>query len=120
MLLALRQSRLVGERRIGTALQSWAIVIGGVGIVAGAFLLVGLFRSSAQRRFAGGVILRFPREHDAAQAALDRIEFGGGDDVFGTRGKDARDFFLCVFDALGCWRMRGKDPRDGAGAALLV
>src|SRR5260370_33165531 len=105
--------------RIGASLESGAIVVGAVGIVARG-LLLGLLGLGAQRGLARCVIGHLAREHDVAEAGLHGIEFGGGDDVFLPCGQDAGDFFVRIFDALGRRRMRGESLRDGAGAALLV
>src|SRR5260370_6676039 len=105
--------------RIGASLESGAIVVGAVGIVARGLHLRSL-GLGAQRGLARSVIGHLAREHDVAEAGLHGIEFGGGDDVFLPCGQDAGDFFLRVFDALRRRRMRGENLGDGAGAALLV
>src|SRR6266550_132624 len=112
---ATKNSRL----RVGTALESWPVVVGAVGVVAGG-LLLGLFGFGAQRGFARGVIAHFAREHDVAEAGLHGIEFGSSDDVLLPGGQNARNLFLRVFDALGRRRMRGENLGDAARAALFI
>ncbi len=89
-----------------------------VGVVAAS--LATLLRLFAE---LGGVRVLVVDLHvgfDHAEAVLDDVELGGGDDVFVARRKDRGDFFLRSFDAIGRRRMGGENLRDRAGLLLFI
>src|SRR5260370_6590169 len=105
--------------RVGAELESGAVVVGAAGVGARR-LLLGLLGLGAQSGLTGSVVGNLAREHDIAKASLYRVKFRTGDNVFLFGGQNARDFLLCVFDAIGSWWMRREHLGDGAWAALLV
>src|SRR5260370_40988897 len=105
--------------RIGASLESGAIVVGAVGIVARG-LLLGLLGLGAQRALARCVIGHLAREHDVAEAGLHGIAVGGGADVFLPCVQDPGGFFLRAFCGLRRRWMPGDSLGGGDVAAATV